>query len=316
MTAPMKGPTTATIKRLFAVSGNRCAFPRCTTSIVLDEKVVGEICHIRARSPEGPRFDPAQTPDERHAFNNLILLCGTHHSVVDDDVEAYNVERLVMMKSRHEQATGPMSEADAAMGGNILSLNQSGGITAQTVSVENAHFYAAGDGEQTAPRQAQAMAMLGPELARTLVNQIRILDRAVANFICASAGHASPGDHWTSFRLSKPTLYPGVAQVRELDATNGAFLAEFYSLIEEIDDMIAAWRAAELVWDCNAWNVLMQKVEKSVAAGIAAADVFCPGRQYDPTMPAGGTIAERAAISSNNMRKALEAHIARFAANR
>jgi len=54
-------PTETTIKRLFAVSGNRCAFPGCTAVLVTGGVVTGEICHIKAQNPQGPRYDPAQS---------------------------------------------------------------------------------------------------------------------------------------------------------------------------------------------------------------------------------------------------------------
>ena len=70
----MSSPSVATIKRLFAVTGNKCAFPRCPLALV-DEasgKVTGRICHIKARQVGGPRFDRDQSDDERNAFENLI----------------------------------------------------------------------------------------------------------------------------------------------------------------------------------------------------------------------------------------------------
>ena len=73
----MSGPSVATIKRLFAVSGNRCAFPGCTTPLVdpTSGKVTGRICHIRARNPQGPRHDPDH-PDVARDVNNLgSVLC-------------------------------------------------------------------------------------------------------------------------------------------------------------------------------------------------------------------------------------------------
>ena len=100
----MTGPTVATVKRLFAVSGNRCAFPHCTNSLIdpASGKVTGRICHIKARRPGGPRYDPNQTQDERHAFENLILMCPIHSDVVDSNPESYTVERLQEIKARHE----------------------------------------------------------------------------------------------------------------------------------------------------------------------------------------------------------------------
>jgi hypothetical protein len=111
----MSGPTTATIKQLFAVSGNRCAFPGCNLPLVDlgSGTVLGEICHIKARSSEGPRYDPAQEEKARHAFENLLLLCPAHHKIVDDNPDEYTVEWLLETKARHEaQAAGGPELAD------------------------------------------------------------------------------------------------------------------------------------------------------------------------------------------------------------
>ena len=99
-----KSPSQATVKRLFAVSGNRCAFPNCPTPLIdlTSGTVVGEICHIKASKPGAPRYDPLQTAKERHGFDNLLLLCNVHHKIVDDDALAYTVERLILMKNEHE----------------------------------------------------------------------------------------------------------------------------------------------------------------------------------------------------------------------
>jgi hypothetical protein len=43
-------PTERTIERLFAVSGNQCAFPGCTANLVIGDTVTAEICHIKAQN--------------------------------------------------------------------------------------------------------------------------------------------------------------------------------------------------------------------------------------------------------------------------
>jgi hypothetical protein len=135
------GPSTATIKRLFAESGNRCAFPKCTSPIVEGKTVVGKICHIRAREKGGPRFDANQTPAERHHYDNLILLCGRHHDVIDDDPDAYTVDHLQKMKSERMPNVGVLSEKQVEQGVRLLldqslsTTHQSGGITAHTVNI-------------------------------------------------------------------------------------------------------------------------------------------------------------------------------------
>jgi hypothetical protein len=35
---------------------------------------------------------------ERHAYANLVLMCPTHHTVIDDDEEAYTVDASVRSK--------------------------------------------------------------------------------------------------------------------------------------------------------------------------------------------------------------------------
>lgn len=103
----MKTVSASTIKKLFAISNNRCAFPKCT-QVLCDLKtglVIGEICHIKARNEDGPRYDKSQSEDERNGFENLILLCPNHHTIIDADTEAYTNERLLNMKSQHELAS-------------------------------------------------------------------------------------------------------------------------------------------------------------------------------------------------------------------
>ena len=103
-----------TIKRLFALSGNNCGYPGCPVPIVEKTGIVtGEICHIKARSPGGPRFDPNQSSEERNAFENLILLCRNHHKVVDADPNLYTVDALLDIKAIHGNVAGrPEQESD------------------------------------------------------------------------------------------------------------------------------------------------------------------------------------------------------------
>lgn len=108
----MAYPSTATIKRLFAVSGNQCAFPGCTQALVDTSggKVTGEICHIKAQSEGGPRFDSTQTGADRNGYDNLIAMCPIHHQVIDSDVSTYTVDRLQGIKKDHETRTTTVSE--------------------------------------------------------------------------------------------------------------------------------------------------------------------------------------------------------------
>jgi hypothetical protein len=144
-------PSEATIKKLFAVSGNRCAFPACSNTLVdaSSGTVTGHVCHIKARRLDGPRYDASQSDVDRHAFDNLVLLCPIHHSIVDADVTAYTVERLRVMKADHENASVAKSEPSDAIvqqllasidtpvvvGGCIITTqNQMGGQVAHSIT--------------------------------------------------------------------------------------------------------------------------------------------------------------------------------------
>lgn len=125
----MAGPTEKTIKRLFAASGNVCAFPGCSSPIVDSAGVViGEICHVCARRPGGARYNISQTEAERHDFDNLILLCGSHHKVIDERSDIYTVDVLQEMKAVRSSVSGrPEMVADGVFA--KLLLNDFGRIT-------------------------------------------------------------------------------------------------------------------------------------------------------------------------------------------
>jgi hypothetical protein len=148
----MSGPTLSTIKRLFARSRNRCAFPNCPVPIVEDQGfVTGNVCHIKARSKRGPRYDAAESMDERHNFSNLMLLCARHSRLIDSDLQTYTVETLREMKDAHEKSDlvelsvsdGRKAEAlftaykdlHVKAGGHVM-LNSPGAIQATTIKIE------------------------------------------------------------------------------------------------------------------------------------------------------------------------------------
>ena len=97
-----------TLKVLFALSGNQCAHPDCSNTLIepateqSDVLVTAHICHIYAIGKEGPRGKPALTQEERNAPENLILLCRNHHAVVDGQHETYPANMLKEWKLNHE----------------------------------------------------------------------------------------------------------------------------------------------------------------------------------------------------------------------
>ena len=145
-----------TIKRLFAVSSNRCAFPACPVALTEPGVTKGKVCHIKGANPTSARYDASQTDAERHHFDNLILLCANHHDEIDDDLESYSVARLRKIKADHESKATAISDeiAEASamllMVNSVVSINQSGGITAHTLNLHMPQ-------KVTNPRTAEAI---------------------------------------------------------------------------------------------------------------------------------------------------------------
>ena len=99
--------STLTIKRLYALSGNRCAFPGCKKTFVNweDDTNFSNICHIEDANPnthKADRFNPNMSDKERADYKNLILLCPNHH-IETNDSSKYSVKTLGAMKREHEK---------------------------------------------------------------------------------------------------------------------------------------------------------------------------------------------------------------------
>ncbi len=101
------------MKILFAKSGNVCAFPGCNMPIIAESgdnsKPLAEMAHMIAYQDDGPRADPNLPILERNKASNLILLCPSHHAIVDKFEYQFNVHVLREMKKRHEEKFAPSS---------------------------------------------------------------------------------------------------------------------------------------------------------------------------------------------------------------
>lgn len=96
-------PTRDTLRELYLKAGNRCAFPGCNKALFNRKGVlVGQICHIEAAEPGGPRFNQNQTNEQRRNASNLVLMCYDHH-VETDDVSKFPVEQMARIKTEHEK---------------------------------------------------------------------------------------------------------------------------------------------------------------------------------------------------------------------
>lgn len=115
--------TLATSKVLWARAHDQCAFPGCQQALTQESTdattgevrttPVGEQAHIRSSKPDGPRHDPKYPASKVHTYENLILLCPTHHARVDANSGAeFTVEALIGMRKTHETQAKRRDEID------------------------------------------------------------------------------------------------------------------------------------------------------------------------------------------------------------
>ncbi len=94
-------PSPSTAKSLYGRAIN-CAYPECKEPLYREDEASelwtlnSRICHINARSENGPRWNAAQSAKDNRAEANLLLMCTKHASAIDDPntVEFYTEQKL------------------------------------------------------------------------------------------------------------------------------------------------------------------------------------------------------------------------------
>lgn len=97
------------VQELWVVAGGRCEHEGCNKPLWYDIATKKDcnasyVAHIIADAPDGPRGDPVLSPLKCKDIANLMLMCGTHHNMIDHgDLTYYTVDRLTLMKQAHEK---------------------------------------------------------------------------------------------------------------------------------------------------------------------------------------------------------------------
>lgn len=128
----------STIKQLFCLAQNRCAFPRCKHRLYDEDMTLyGEICHIEAANEGGERFNPAMTDEDRRHFSNLLILCGVHHKTTNN-IKKYTASILKKMKADHEAKAfnSPLLIDDTTLKKLVTNINNQGQISVIYGNVE------------------------------------------------------------------------------------------------------------------------------------------------------------------------------------
>ena len=158
-----------TLKILFIRSKNLCAYPKCTHKIVepateqSDEQVIGHVCHIYALSEKGPRGKPGLTAEELNSPENLILLCPTHHRLVDCQHESYPAEELKKWKREHEMVQESLPNSEPANASSSFLPQLPTGLIDQKIEEEvdklrKTRFFIGSDIASSSLRLAQKLA--------------------------------------------------------------------------------------------------------------------------------------------------------------
>jgi hypothetical protein len=99
--------------------------------------VLGRISHIVSDSDVGPRADPSMPRDARRRYPNLILLCPTHHELVDGQDSTYTAEELRRWKREHESWVQARVTAEAAEVSFVELASITGALAALPVRPES-----------------------------------------------------------------------------------------------------------------------------------------------------------------------------------
>ena len=82
--------TSADRTRLYRDSLGLCAMHGCFTELQpggKDAQHIAKAAHIVGENEGSARFDPSVSLADRNKLDNLILMCPTHHEMIDADEE-------------------------------------------------------------------------------------------------------------------------------------------------------------------------------------------------------------------------------------
>lgn len=107
------------IKKLYGLSAGRCNI--CGFQLIEKDLQVGEMAHITAKKSGGPRGEVNLEND--NSYENLILLCPTHHTMIDKDPNKYTSSKLRQIKKDFEDSIRESIENKEENLNDVLALN-------------------------------------------------------------------------------------------------------------------------------------------------------------------------------------------------
>lgn len=169
-------PNSATKLKLFSDSAGFCQNPDCH-AVLFPEGFGGyphlaEMAHIFAATDGGPRTNEDLSPEERGAYENIILLCANCHTLADKTPEHHTAELMITWKAQHNE------KRERAFGIHSLSTRKELHSRIQPLLAENAmvHEKLGPDNDyRFNPEAAEASAWKHRVKATIIPNSLNIL---------------------------------------------------------------------------------------------------------------------------------------------
>lgn len=95
-------------RRLWVYAHGLCSNPKCRRRLIIEPTdhdpatTTGYHAHMVAYSFDGPRGEGEVPLENRETYENMILLCGDCHRMIDGQPNTYPVEKLQGWKKEHE----------------------------------------------------------------------------------------------------------------------------------------------------------------------------------------------------------------------
>jgi hypothetical protein len=132
---------------LWVRSGGRCQYDGCNKSLtqdILTKRNFNQsyIAHVVADVAGGPRGCVTRSPLLQDDITNLMLLCDTHHRLIDKhDVAGHPESKLLLMKKKHEDRIERQTAIAPNMDSHIVTYKANVGTHTPVVTYESVEEY-------------------------------------------------------------------------------------------------------------------------------------------------------------------------------
>ena len=250
----------AATKRLLAQrAGYVCSCPDCrapTAGPALDDDRavnLGEAAHITAAQPNGPRYDPKLTQEQRRDAENGIWMCAIHASLVDRDENRFPVVLLQNWKSDAEhRAMKMLGKPTSCATGNIVVASPAVRLGAQTcVMVKDQRIAHTSIFDAGAPN-AQMTWFVGAYVIQFSLQKRQERSVAIMDYIVATVHETQPIPQYKPLMM----VFPASTSLYyiEIDKNPGTIAREFRPLrycVHSADGASEDRFPAPLVFDDN-----------------------------------------------------------------